>query len=110
MTRHLKRRSAILGAGLLILANAIQLPATAQTAAADEGRTVVAVMLNTEARQVTEVTVADEPRVEVLLLQAQKKQASCSADVVRLMDDAYDLLFRGVEIPLGGDEAILLAK
>jgi len=26
------------------------------------------------------------------------------------MEQAYDLMFQGVEIPLGGDEAILLAK
>lgn len=110
MVRQQTLRSAILGAAVLIQATMIGFPVAAQTATDGKRNAVVAVMVNTEARQAAEVAVADEPRVEVLLLQAQERQAACSADVARLMNDAYDLLFRGVEIPVGGDEAVLLAK
>ena len=110
MAKQLKRRLAILSAAVLMQSTLVGLSAQAQSSANSEPNTVVAVMLNTESVRAAKVEVADEPRVEVLLLRAQLKQEVCTADVKRLMEQAYDLIFRGAEIPLGGDEAILLAK
>ena len=56
------------------------------------------------------VEARDEPRVEVLLLQSQRKHNACTAEVQGLMDQAYHLIFPGVEIPLGGDVVMLVVK
>ena len=111
MAKQLKRRLAILSAAVLMQSTLVGLSAQAQSSANSEPpNTVVAVMLNTESVRAAKVEVADEPRVEVLLLRAQLKREVCTADVKRLMEQAYDLIFHGAEIPLGGGEAILLAK
>ncbi len=110
MAKQLKWQLAVLCAAIMVPSALLGLPAQAQSSAAGTANITVAVMLTTESVRTVKAKIADEPRIEILLLQAQQRHEACAAEVTGLMDQAYELMFRGVEIPLGGDEAMLVVK
>ena len=110
MVRQTKWRLAVLYVAIMVSSALLGFSVQAQSLASGKANTAVAVMLNTTGTYAAKAEVADERRVEVLLLQAQQRHEACSADVKDLMDQAYYLIFPGVEIPLGGDVAMLVVK
>jgi len=110
MTKKYRWQLVTLCGALLAQTALAGLSAHAETRRSKTADMVVAVSLTADSKAMSAVEARDEPRVEVLLLQAQRKHNACTAEVQDLMDQAYDLIFRGVEVPLGGDEAMIVVK